>query len=66
MNKNIKQWIIDVLIWTGIFSLILNVWQLLEENFDGGIKQSISDSIIAVILVTLIWIQIRKLITIKE
>lgn len=66
MNKNIKQWIIDVLIWTGIFSWILSVWQLLEETFDGGIQQSISDSIIAAILVTLIWIQIRKLITVKE
>nr|DAN05367.1 MAG TPA: hypothetical protein [Caudoviricetes sp.] len=66
MNKNIKQWIIDVLIWTGIFSWISSVWQLLEETFEGGIQQSISDSIIAVILVTFIWIQIRKLITIKE
>lgn len=66
MNKNIKQWIIDVLMWTGIFSWILSVWQLLEETFDGGIQQSISDSIIAAILVTLIWIQIRKLITVKE
>lgn len=66
MNKNIKQWIIDVLIWTGIFSWILSVWQLLEETFNGGIQQSISDLIIAAILVTLIWIQIRKLITVKE
>ena len=42
------------------------IWDALEIAFDSGVKESISDSVIAAILIFIVWIQIRKWFVIKE
>ena len=39
---------------------------MLEIVFDGGVQKSISDSLISIIFVTIIWWQIKNWIVIKE
>ena len=39
---------------------------LLEIVFDGGVQESISDSLISIIFVTMVWWQIKNWIIIKE
>jgi hypothetical protein len=69
MNKDninyLKEYIIDLSIWAGLFELLNLLWQRLEIWFDGGIQPSISDSVIGVILVTIIWLKIKEWIEIK-
>ena len=64
--KKIKIFIVDAIIWFGIFTLLSSLWMLLEIVFDGGVQESISDSLISIIFVTIIWWQIRNWIVIKE
>lgn len=66
MSKEIKRYIIDVLIWSGIFTLLLEIWKGLEIVFDGGVQASVSDSIVAAVIVTVIWKELRKWVEIKE
>ena len=64
--KKIKIFIVDAIIWFGIFTLLSSLWMLLEIVFDGGVQESISDSLISIIFVTIFWWQIKNWIVIKE
>ena len=64
--EKIKTFIVDVLMWFGIFTLLSSLWMLLEIVFDSGVQESISDSLISIIIVTMFWWQIRNWIVIKE
>ena len=64
--EKIKIFIVDILIWFGIFTPFRSLWMVLEDAFDGGVQESISDSLISIIFVTIIWWQIRNWIVIKE
>ena len=65
MNKNVKKYIIFVLLWSGILCIISEVWEFLEMYFDGGVQHSIADTFIAAILTFVIWNNVRKFIEIK-
>ena len=65
MNKNAKKYIIFVLLWSGIFYNISEVWEFLEIYFDGGVQHSIADTFIAAILTFVIWNNVIKFIEIK-
>ena len=65
MNKNVKKYIILVLLWSGIVYNISEVWEFLETYFDGGVQHSIADTFIAAILTFVIWNNVRKFIEIK-
>jgi hypothetical protein len=56
----VKCVIVDILIFSGITELLKIFWDELEILFDGGIQESISDTVIATILITLLWLRIRK------
>ena len=60
-----KRYITDVIILTGLYTLLKALWSALEQIYDGGVQVSISDSIIGVILATLLWLEIRKWISIR-
>ena len=64
--KKIKIFIVDAIIWFGIFTLLSSLWMLIEIVFDGGVQESISDSLISIIFVTIFWWQIKNWIVIKE
>ena len=64
--KKIKIFIVDAIIWFGIFTLLSSLWMVLEIVFDGGVQESISDSLISIIIVTMFWWKIRNWIVIKE
>ena len=64
--EKIKIFIVDILIWFGIFTLLSSLWMVLEIVFDSGVQESISDSLISIIFVTAVWWQIKKWIVIKE
>ena len=64
--KKIKIFIVDAIIWFGIFTLLSSLWMLLEIVFDSGVQESISDSLISIIFVTMVWWQIKNWIIIKE
>ena len=64
--EKIKIFIVDAIIWFGIFTPLRSLWMVLEDVFDGGVQESISDSLISIIFVTIIWWQIRNWIVIKE
>ena len=64
--EKIKIFIVDILIWSGIFTPLSILWMVLEYAFDGGVQERISDSLISIIFVTIIWWQIRNWIVIKE
>ena len=64
--KKIKIFIVDAIIWFGIFTLLSSLWMVLEIVFDGGVQESISDSLISIIFVTMVWWQIKNWIIIKE
>lgn len=51
---------------TGMFYWLKVLWDELECLFDGGIQESISDSIIAVILIYILWQKIITWIEIKS
>lgn len=55
-----KKIIVDTIIWFGIFTLLSSLWMVLEIVFDGGVQESISDSLISIIFVTMVWWQIRN------
>ena len=55
-----KKIIVDTIIWFGIFTLLSSLWMLLEIVFDGGVQESISDSLISIIFVTMVWWQIKN------
>ena len=55
-----KKIIVDTIIWFGIFTLLSSLWMVLEIVFDGGVQESISDSLISIIFVTIFWWQIRN------
>ena len=61
-----KKIIVDTIIWFGIFTLLSSLWMVLEIVFDGGVQESISDSLISIIFVTIFWWQIKNWIVIKE
>ena len=65
MNKNAKEYIIFVLLWSGICYNISEVWEFLEMYFDGGVQHSIADTFIAAILTFVIWNNVIKFIEIK-
>jgi hypothetical protein len=60
-----KQFIADVLILTGLTYLLKAFWDELEILFDGGIQESISDTVIAIIIIWFVWYKIRQWIVIK-
>lgn len=60
-----KQFVIDILLVTGLLYLLKAFWDELEILFDGGIQESISDTVIAVIIIWFLWYKIRQWITIK-
>ena len=64
--EKIKTFIVDMLMWYGIFALLSSLWMVLEIVLDGGVQESISDSLISIIFVTAVWWQIKKWIVIKE
>ena len=64
--EKIKIFIVDAIIWFGIFTLLSSLWMLLEIVFDGGVQESISDSLISISFVTAVWWQIKNWIVIKE
>ena len=64
--KKIKIFIVDAIIWFGIFTPFRSLWMVLEYAFDGGVQESISDSLISIIFVTIFWWQIKNWIVIKE
>lgn len=64
--KSFKRYIVDVTIMSGLFALLKLFWDELEILFDGGIQESISDSIIAIILVYILWQKIIKWIEVKN
>ena len=64
--EKIKTFIVDVLMWFGIFTPFRSLWMVLEYAFDGGVQESISDSLISIIIVTMFWWKIRNWIVIKE
>ena len=64
--EKIKTFIVDMLMWFGIFTPLSILWMALEYAFDGGVQESISDSLISIIFVTMVWWQIKKWIVIKE
>ena len=66
LSLGFKEIIISYLLWAGIFFCIRDFWQLLETIFDNGIEESISDTVIAVILSILLWYQARSCIIIKN
>ena len=55
-----KKIIVDTIIWFGIFTLLSSLWMVLEYAFDGGVKESISDSLISIIFVTMVLWQIKN------
>ena len=61
-----KKIIVDTIIWFGIFTILSSLWMVLEIVFDGGVQESISDSLISIIFVTMVWWQIKNWIIIKE
>ena len=65
MNKHVTQYIIIVLLWSGICYNISEVWEFLEMYFDGGVQHSIADTFIAAILTFVIWNNVIKFIEIK-
>ncbi|BFN03889.1 hypothetical protein [Clostridium tetani] len=62
----LKRYITDVLIINGLCLILKSSWDYLEIMFDGGIQESISDTVIAFILITLLWRNIRKWISIRD
>lgn len=58
--------LVDILIWCGIFTPLRSIWMILEDVFDNGVQESISDSLMSIIFVTIVWWQVRKWIAIKE
>ena len=62
----VKKYITDVLVVNGLILILKLLWDQLEITFDGGVQESISDSVIALILVMLIWWNIRKWISIRD
>ena len=64
--EKIKAFIVDMLMWYGIFALLSSLWMVFEIVLDGGVQKSISDSLISIIFVTVVWWQIKKWIVIKE
>ena len=65
MNKNVKKYIILVLLWSGIVYTISGIWEFLEMYFDGGVQHSIADTFITAILTFVIWNNVIKFIEIK-
>ena len=55
-----KKIIVDTIIWFGIFTLLSSLWMVLEIVFHGGVQESISDSLISIIFVTMVWWQIKN------
>lgn len=66
MIKKIKETVIELLIMSGIMVWLNFLWAKLEETFDGGVQESVADTVIAIILVLIIWNQIKKWFVIKE
>ena len=64
--EKIKIFIVDILIWFGIFTPFRSLWMVLEDAFDGGVQESISDSLISIIIVPMLWRKIRNWIVIKD
>ncbi|WP_282804557.1 hypothetical protein [Clostridium tetani] len=62
----LKRYITDVLIINGLCLILKSSWDYLEIMFDRGIQESISDTVIAFILITLLWRNIRKWISIRD
>ena len=65
MNKNVRKYIIFVLLWSGIVYTISGIWEFLEMYFDGGVQHSIADTFIMAILTFVIWNNVIKFIEIK-
>ena len=64
--NNLRKYIINALIVTGMFTWIRTFWCVLEVKFDNGIQASNSDTIISLILVLLLWNIVIKWFVIKE
>ncbi|WP_252228004.1 hypothetical protein [Clostridium sp. ZBS3] len=55
MKRNVvKYWTVKIIIFSGIATLLLIFWQILEICLDGGIHIDNSDNVIATILVVLL------------
>lgn len=66
MFRAIKENVINVLLMSGIAMWIKISWDALEEMFDNGVQESISDTVIAAMLMVMIWNKVRKWFVIKE
>ena len=66
MFRAIKENVINVLLMSGIAMWIKISWDALEEIFDNGVQESISDTVIAAMLMVMIWNKVRKWFVIKE
>ena len=66
MFRTIKENVINVLLMSGITIWIKFLWDALEEIFDNGVQESISDTVIAAMLMIMIWNKVRKWFVIKE
>lgn len=56
----LKEWINDILIYTGIMSIITALWQLAELKIYGHTMPSNIDSIVALILTTSLFFNIKS------
>lgn len=66
INRDYKEFIIDICVTLGIYQWITIIWQILEVTFDGWIQPSKTDSIIGFIITVLLWRLIRKWYVEKE
>ena len=66
MFRTIKESVINILLASGITMWIKFLWDVLEKIFDNGVQESISDTVIAAMLMLIIWNKVRKWFTIKE
>ena len=66
INESAKESVINILLMSGIAMWIKISWDALEEIFDNGVQESISDTVIAAMLMLIIWNKVRKWFTIKE
>lgn len=64
--NNLRKFIINTLIVTGMFTWLRIFWWGLEVKFDNGIQVSNSDTIISLILVLLLWNIVIKWFVVKE
>lgn len=64
--KDLKTYILDMCLIGGLSTILKLIWDKLEMTFDGGVQTSNADTVIAIVLIVILWSYIRKWIVIKE